>query len=142
MKYLRICTTKYLGPTNTRGARVKARHEATGKTATLAWDYALEARENHARVAAVLLGREPEFCASLNGQPSGFVFGVDPANDPAVLRDSRPDEVEALATRVVYSNVADPSRPPHYRSDGALSHTTPKADTDFLASHFTHVKVG
>ena len=37
--------TKYLGPTNTRGSRVKA--TAYGGSITVSWDHAMNARENH-----------------------------------------------------------------------------------------------
>ena len=44
--------TKYLGPTNHRGSRVKATCNA--KTATTSWDYALDVAENHAMAAKAL----------------------------------------------------------------------------------------
>jgi hypothetical protein len=44
--------TKYLGPTNHRGARVKATAQAG--SVTVAWDYALSADKNHAEAARVL----------------------------------------------------------------------------------------
>lgn len=42
-------TTKYLGPTNNRGARVKATAEAG--SIVVSWDHALDSFENHARAA-------------------------------------------------------------------------------------------
>lgn len=42
--------TKYLGPTNCRGARVKATSQAG--SITVPWDYALNPSDNH-RVAAL-----------------------------------------------------------------------------------------
>jgi hypothetical protein len=45
--------TKYLGPTNFRGARVKAYTE-TKLSVTVHWDHALNPEENH-RVAAMAL---------------------------------------------------------------------------------------
>lgn len=41
--------TKYLGPTNTKGARISARCDA--KRIVLPWDYSLDAHKNHARAA-------------------------------------------------------------------------------------------
>jgi hypothetical protein len=79
MKTVRICTTKYFGPTETRGSRVKATHVTTRKSVTLPWDHALDSHDNHATAAAAVLGREPEFSSSIDG--GGYVFGVDPAND-------------------------------------------------------------
>jgi hypothetical protein len=45
-------TTKYLGPTNSRGARVKAKAQAG--SVTVSWDDALDANENHDAAALAL----------------------------------------------------------------------------------------
>ncbi len=45
-------TTKFLGPTNFRGSRVKARAEAG--SVTVEWDHALDPAGNHARAAKAL----------------------------------------------------------------------------------------
>ena len=45
--------TKYLGPTNYCGARVKA-ETASGLSKTVSWDYALGTSENHLRAALEL----------------------------------------------------------------------------------------
>ena len=45
--------TKYLGPTNTRGARVKATCDAG--SVTVAWDYALNEEDNHNAAARALI---------------------------------------------------------------------------------------
>ena len=42
-------TTKYLGPTNTRGSRIVAKAQA-GKI-TIAWDHALDSADNHIAAA-------------------------------------------------------------------------------------------
>jgi hypothetical protein len=47
---MQAIVTKYLGPTNTRGARVKA--TAQRGSVTVPWDYALDAPGNH-RVACM-----------------------------------------------------------------------------------------
>lgn len=47
--------TRYLGPTNCRGSRVKARCEAG--TLTVSWDCALDVYANHRRAAALLAKR-------------------------------------------------------------------------------------
>lgn len=44
--------TRFLGPTNHRGARVKATADAG--TVTVSWDYALGISENHERAAFAL----------------------------------------------------------------------------------------
>ncbi len=45
--------TKFLGPTNTRGSRIKATAEAG--TITVPWDYALNVTDNHRAAAAALI---------------------------------------------------------------------------------------
>jgi hypothetical protein len=42
--------TKFLGPTNTRGSRVKA-FLPSGLSVTLSWDHALNSQENHHKAA-------------------------------------------------------------------------------------------
>jgi len=49
-----IVLTKYLGPTNSRGSRVKAT-SGSGKTATVSWDSELDAHHNHAAAATSLV---------------------------------------------------------------------------------------
>jgi hypothetical protein len=43
--------TKFLGPTNTRGSRVKAT-TPSGQSVTIDWDHALDSEGNHNRAAA------------------------------------------------------------------------------------------
>ena len=52
---MQAITTKYLGPTNFRGSRVKASAEAG--SVTISWDHALDTRQNHAAAALALLDR-------------------------------------------------------------------------------------
>ena len=52
---MQAIVTKYLGPTNTRGARIKATAQA-GAT-YLSWDYALDTSANH-RAAAIALANK------------------------------------------------------------------------------------
>jgi hypothetical protein len=47
--------TKYLGPTNSRGARVKA--TAQVGSVTVGWDYALNAEQNHERAMEALAAK-------------------------------------------------------------------------------------
>ncbi len=47
--------TKYLGPTNHRGGRVKATAQS-GRSVTVAWDHALDVGPNHEAAARVLCG--------------------------------------------------------------------------------------
>jgi len=76
-----VILTKYLGPTNTRGARVKA--TCGSWTVTLAWDHERESNANHAAAAVTLIrdkiGRDnPQFkateVATLRG---GCIDGCD-----------------------------------------------------------------
>ena len=69
--------TKYFGPTNTRGARVRAAAYA-GKL-SVAWDHALSVEDNHAAAAmkfAKKLGWEKygDLHGGGNAKGDGFVF--------------------------------------------------------------------
>lgn len=55
--------TKYLGPTNSRGSRVKASCEAI--SITVSWDHALSAPANHEKAAQALV----EKCKLQGGSP-------------------------------------------------------------------------
>lgn len=56
MHALQAITTKYLAPTNSRGARIKA--TATAGSITIPWDHAVDACANHyAAARAFALGR-------------------------------------------------------------------------------------
>jgi len=57
-------TTKYLGPTNSRGSRVKARCQA--KSLTVPWDHALDPTENH-KAAARMLQEQLQWSGQLVG---------------------------------------------------------------------------
>lgn len=70
--------TKYLGPTNTKGTRVKA--TCFGGSITISWDYSLESEYNHKHAALILAkkmgwkqkGKSFNF---LGGSlPKGYVF--------------------------------------------------------------------
>ena len=77
-KVVRMCETRYFGPTDHRGSRVRARHVTTRKSKTVPWDHALDAFENHANAAEAVLGARPQFSASIDG--GGYMFGLDPAS--------------------------------------------------------------
>lgn len=51
--------TKYIGPTNHKSGRVKARTEYAGRpvSVTLPWDHALDVIENHGRAAQALAAK-------------------------------------------------------------------------------------
>ena len=83
--------TKYLGPTNFRGSRIKASARDTffsghvdenPKTLTIGYDYALNADGNHERAAMALL---PSVCSSSDNvklykgaTARGYVFVIVP----------------------------------------------------------------
>ena len=52
MQYIK---TKYLGPTNFRGSRVKAVTSYGGTSVTMSWDHALDAFDNHKAAAMALI---------------------------------------------------------------------------------------
>tara|TARA_R100001163_G_C5042448_1_gene180324 strand:+ start:713 stop:1024 length:312 start_codon:yes stop_codon:yes gene_type:complete len=58
-----IIKTKYLGPTNYRGSRIKALHKRDNErtfSKTIDWDYALDSPDNHYEAAKALI-KEWEF---------------------------------------------------------------------------------
>ena len=53
-----IIKTKYIGPTNYRGSRIKAIHKRDSENTfskTISWDYALESPDNHLEAAKALM---------------------------------------------------------------------------------------
>ncbi len=78
--YRQAIETKYLGPTNMRGGRVKARSEAG--SVTLSWDHSLNSDANHTKAAQALadkLGWSGDLWGG--GHPDGrgcvFVFAEE-----------------------------------------------------------------
>lgn len=80
--------TKYIGPTNKRGSRIKARQAASyagkPKSVTIDWDYGLRVEHNHKAAAIALaakLGWHGDWAGGSNcGE--GYVFvNVDAATD-------------------------------------------------------------
>jgi len=67
-------TTRYLGPTNNRGARVVAR-SASGHRFVMHWDDGLGQSENHAKAAMALAHRlQWHGRWSQGGTKDGYVF--------------------------------------------------------------------
>lgn len=67
--------TKYLAPTNTKGARVKA--SAYGANITIPYDYALSTERAHAAAALDLIakmGWTGTFAQGGNAKGNGYVF--------------------------------------------------------------------
>ena len=79
-KIVRMCETSYRTASPGGDGRVRAKHLTTGRIAWVNWDHELGKEENHIQAAIKVLGRCPEFCTSIDG--GGYIFGVDPANDP------------------------------------------------------------
>jgi len=93
---MQTITTKYFGPGNRRGARIRAAHTAGAHTVTLPWDHEYDAETNHRRAAvalAVKLGWDGEWIGGcLNARQNVYVlvsgamidgFRVDPPRVPA-----------------------------------------------------------
>lgn len=57
--YQPFVRTRYFGPTNFRGSRVKATNVNTGASITVSWDHALDVAENHMAAALALYVRLP-----------------------------------------------------------------------------------
>lgn len=64
-------STKYVGPSNTRGARIKA--SAWAGSVTVHWDHALNSEQNHAAAARAL-------CIKY-GWTGRYIQGGDPSGD-------------------------------------------------------------
>lgn len=78
--------TRYIGPTNHRGSRVKAFCEA-GEF-TMPWDYELSVEQNHAKAMVFLCGRlmwdsRNYVCGSLPAN-TGYVFVELCVQEPAI----------------------------------------------------------
>lgn len=81
---MQAIVTKYFGPTNVRGSRVKAKAEAG--SITLHWDDALDVEDNHHRAAKALAeklgwgGRW--FCGGLPGNEGNVYVSADTSGEP------------------------------------------------------------
>jgi len=79
--------TKYLGPTNTKGSRIKAMQSYGVKQVTIDFDYSLNDEGNHALAAQMLLNRlgwRGEW--RMGGTDKGYVFvNVDDHNSPKIV---------------------------------------------------------
>lgn len=75
-------TTKYVGPSNVRGSRVKA--TASAGSVTLHWDDALNSEQNHT-AAAMALAKKYEWKGSYygGGTEHGYVFVCADTNSSA-----------------------------------------------------------
>jgi hypothetical protein len=63
---MKAIKTKYLGPTNTKGARIKA-SDGNGNSIIISWDYELDTDFNHVAAAVSL-------CEKM-GWPAGVTTG-------------------------------------------------------------------
>jgi len=71
---MQAITTKYFGPGNARGSRLKA--ECDRGSLTVEWDYSQGVDENHARAARALLDRFAlEDVAEYGGRPEDHHWG-------------------------------------------------------------------
>lgn len=77
-KHARAILTRYLGPTDTRGSRVKAT-AGGGSSVMVPWDHSLNADDNHAAAAAALAAKLWGGNCQLTGgccRDGGFAFTV------------------------------------------------------------------
>ena len=87
---MQTITTKYLGPTNHRGPRVKATHTGDYTSVTLSYDYALNSEGNHLAAAKALtekLGWEGDYIGGHTGEGMVFV-NADPACAFTAMREN------------------------------------------------------
>ena len=94
--------TKYLGPTNKRGSRIKARQSAsyagTPQSITIAWDYGLNVEHNHKAAAiafAAKMGWHGNWAGGSGGGESYIFVNVDAAADERMTFTQ--DQAEAAA---------------------------------------------
>ena len=76
---MKAIITMYQGPSNTRGARIRA-HEPDGKSVTVSYDHGLSAERNHG-AAAVALCKKLGWTGTLiqgglKGRENVFVFST------------------------------------------------------------------
>ena len=67
--------TKYFGPSNTKGSRIKA--SAWAGSVTVGYDYALDTEDNHANAAMALaqkLGWGGDYVCGGNVKGNGYLF--------------------------------------------------------------------
>jgi hypothetical protein len=87
---LQAIVTKYIGPTDTRGSRVKA--TAAAGSVTLHWDSALNSESNHAAAAQALANkygwRGAWYCGGMPND-SGYVFVCNGGDDPVFATEGK-----------------------------------------------------
>ena len=100
---MQTISTKYLGPTNAHGSRIKARQSGSyghkPVSVTISWDYSLSTEQNHtnaAKAVAQKLGWSGDWVGGDNGS-SGLVFvGLDATTPlPEWLPKFRIDPLDA-----------------------------------------------
>jgi hypothetical protein len=76
-------TTYFIGPTNVKGPRIKARASG-GSSVTLSWDHALDIEGNH-RAAAIALANKNDWRGTFvaGGMADGARVFVDVSDDDA-----------------------------------------------------------
>lgn len=82
-------TTKYHGPTNSRGSRVTAKAEAG--SVTVSWDHALDSQRNHEKAAQALidkLGWGGEWVGGATARGDGYTFVEQPSAGVGGLGES------------------------------------------------------
>lgn len=93
--------TKYLGPTNHRGSRIKARQSAsyagTPKSVTIDWDYSLNIEHNHKAAAiafASKMGWHGNWAGGSNCGESYVFVNVDAAkHERMTFTEYQPEEL-------------------------------------------------
>ena len=71
---MQTITTKFIQPTNSHGARIKAT-SSSGISMTCTYEYAMSSEENHEEVAMRLAERlEWDYDFAVGDTPTGFVF--------------------------------------------------------------------
>ena len=74
MQYIQ---TKYLRPTNTKGARIKAKLSYASESLTMPYDHSLDCEQAHAKVA-MALAKQVHWLGDYasGGDETGYVFAL------------------------------------------------------------------
>lgn len=94
-KTIRMVRTEYR--TNKDGAGyVLAKHLTTGNKRRSPWDHGLDIDANHQRAAELIFEREPEYRSAITG--GGYLWGVDPMNDPVSRHTTEAEARDSLVS--------------------------------------------
>lgn len=72
-KYTSGVSTKYVGPSNSRGGRIKGTFISTGASTTVPYQHEFSSTDNHVKLAETMLGSKKLLMCGTDDK-GGFVF--------------------------------------------------------------------